>query len=226
MTLHALAVLCDWLITGSVVIAGGSGILRYRKLSPGLRYLALAACFDMAMELTLALLIKVAHLKSNLFLIPFIVVGDVVLLALAYREALQSATFNRFMPWVVGLFSVYALADGWVGLGVVHYATGVELTSDLLLLSLAGLYFWKLLQELYVESLRHEPFFWVSVGLVIYVLGDLFIILFSNYLMAHYSHQLQVIVLRVVRPLFVIALYCCYSLALWMRPRKVNLFSC
>lgn len=225
MTVHTIALFCKWLVHGSAILAGVSGILRFRYLSLGLRYIALLAVFDMLMELILRALIQVVHLKSNLFLIPFIVVGEVILLALAYREVLQSAAFSRVMPWVVGLFSAYALADSWARLGTVHYAPSVEITADLLQLSLAGLYFWKLLQELRVERLQYEPFFWVSVGLVLFVLGDLLITLFSNYLLAHYSHQLQVIVILIVRPWFVIALSCCYSLALWMRPRKVNSFS-
>jgi hypothetical protein len=223
--LTILGNLCKWLLYISVIVAGVSGIVRYRGLPLALRYVALVAGFDMLMELTMMAVIKVLHQKSNLFMIPVYSVGEVVLLSLAYREVLQSSQFNRIMPWVVGLFSAYALADGWIGLGVVHYATGVQITSDLLQFGLAALYFWKLLNELHVESLRREPFFWVSVGLVVYVLGDLLITLFSNYLLAHYSHQTQVIVILVVRPWFVIALYCCYALALWMRPQKVNSLS-
>ncbi|RZL02384.1 MAG: hypothetical protein EOO62_22480 [Hymenobacter sp.] len=202
-----------------------SGIFRFRRLPLGLRYVALVAAFDMVMELTLAAIMKVLHMKSNLFLLPLVAVGEVVLLSLAYRAVLQLDWFNRIMPWVVGLFSAYALVDGWVGLGVVHYATGVQVASDLLQFGLATVYFWKLLNELHVESLRREPFFWVSVGLVVYVLGDLLINLFSNYVMAHYSHQLQILIIKVVRLWFIIALYCCYSLALWMRPQKVNSLS-
>ena len=61
--------------------------------------------------------------------------------------------------------------------------------------------------------------------LVVYVLGDLLITLVSNYLLAHYSHDLQVFVILIVRPFFIIALYCAYTLALWMRPQKSNSFS-
>ena len=225
MIVKTLATLCSWLIYVSVIAAGASGIIRYRRLPLGLRYIALVAGFDMLVELTMTAIIKVLHQKSNLFMLPLIAVGEVVLLSLAYREVLQSAGFSRVMPWVVGLFSAYALADGWIGLGVVHYATGVQITSDLLQFGLAALYFWKLLNELHVESLRREPFFWISVGLVVYVLGDLLITLFSNYLLAHYSYQMQVLVILVVHRWFIIALYCCYTLALWMRPQKVNSLS-
>lgn len=225
MDTHALTILVSWLVIGSTLAAGFSGIIRFRQLPLSLRYVALLAGFDMVMELTMIALIQVVHLKSNLFLVPLIAIGEVALLSLAYREILQSATFSRLMPWVVGLFSLYALVDAFVGLGVVRYAAGVQITSDLIQFGLAMLYFWKLLSELRVERLRQEPFFWVSTGLVVYVLGDLFITLVSNYLLAHYSHELQVFVIRFVRPLFLIILYCAYSLALWMRPQKSNSFS-
>ncbi len=217
-----------WLLYGSVVAAGVSGLIRFRRLPLSLRYVALVAGFDMVMELmSLALTWVVRHkyLKSNLFMGPLSAIGEVALLALAYREVLQSATFNRLMPWVVGLFSVYALVDTFAGLSVIHYATSVQITADLLQLGLAMLYFWKLLNELRVERLRQEPFFWVSVGLVVYVLGDLLITLVSNYLLTHYSQNLQIMIILAIRPLFLSTLYCAYTLALWMRPQKSNLFN-
>ena len=217
-----------WLLYGSVIVAGLSGLIRFRRLPLSLRYIALLAGFDMVMELTsLALIWGIHHkyLKSNLFMGPISAIGEVTLLALAYREVLQSATFTRLMPWVVGLFSVYAVFDVVTGLGVVRYAAGVQITSDLIQLGLAMLYFWKLLSELRVERLHSEPFFWVSVGLVVYTLGDLLISLFSNYLMAHYSRYLQIIAITVIRCGLLTILYCTYTLALWLRPQKSNLSS-
>lgn len=123
----------------------------------------------------------------------------------------------------MGAFGGYALFSGWVEFHRVHYPVAVQITADLLQFALASLYFWKLLHELRVERPWQDPFFWVSVGLVLFALGDLLIMLFSNYLLAHYSHQLQVLVIVVLRPCFLIILYSCYSLALWMRPPKVNL---
>ena len=165
MGTHALHTFAIWMLFGSVIAAGLSGLIRFRRLPLSLRYLALVAGFDAVMELTMLILIKVVHLKSNLFMNPFIAIGEVTLLSLAYRVVLQSATFNRLMPWVVGLFSLYALADAFIGQGIVRYAAGVQITSDLIQLGMAMLYFWKLLSELRVERLRADPFFWVSVGL-------------------------------------------------------------
>lgn len=159
MDIRALAILTAWMLRGVGIVAGFSGFIRFRRLPLSLRYIALLAGFDMVMDWTLKALIEVVHLKSNLFLIPFIVSGEVILLSLAYREVLQSATFNRLMPWMVGLFGAYALVDAFIGFGVVRFAIGVEIIADLLQFGLAMLYFWKLLSELRVEHLRADPFF-------------------------------------------------------------------
>lgn len=225
MTIDTLSHIAGRLTQLAALVAGGSGLLLFRRRPWPQRWLALLAGFDVLMELTAAALVPVFHFKSNLFLIPFIAIGEVGLLALAYRGVLRSATYSRLMPWVVGLFSTYALLDGWTGFRLVHFSTGVQITADLLQLSLAGLYFWKLLQELRIERPLQEPFFWVSVGLLAFVLGDILIILFSNYLLAHYTRTLQMLVISLVRPCFLIFLYCCYSLALWMPPPKPNLSS-
>jgi len=222
MSIKTLALIAGQLTVWSVIGAAIVGLSRFRRLPPGLRYLALLACFDVLMELTVMAVKPVFHLESNLFLFPVIAIGEIGLLAFAYREALQSATFSRVMPWVVGAFSIYALFDCWVEFHRIHYPTALLILADLLQFSLATLYFWKLLRELRVEHLRQDPFFWVSVGLLVFVLGDLLIMLFSNYLLAHYSHQLQILVIVVVRPCFLVTLYSCYSLALWMHPPKVS----
>ena len=205
---------------GLAIIASLIGLVRYRQLSLSLRYLMLLACFDVAMELTAHMTKYVLHLKNNQFLFPFISIGELVLLALAYRQVLQSVSFNKALPWILGAFSAYALSISFSQLGMARYAVGLSIVVNLLMLGLAGFYFRKLLDELQVAQLRTEPFFWVSVGLAVYGLGNLLISLFSNYLIAHCSVQLQMIVLWGVRNLFNVTLYLSYCWALWIASPK------
>ena len=209
-----------WLTVAVAVLASLLGFARFRQLPASLRYLTLFAGFEVFIELFSRALILVFHLKSNLFLIPIAAIGEVVLLALAYHQVVQSPAFGRAMPWALGAFGSYAVLDTLAGLGTVHYAPSVQVITDLVMLCLGGLYFRKLLSELQVERLRHEPFFWLSVGLVIYALGDLQIALFSNYLLFHSSFQLNLVIINVVRVLLVLALYGGCFLALWMRPQR------
>jgi hypothetical protein len=208
-----------------VLIASVIGLVRYRQLILSLRYLTLLACFDSLMELTTSLLQsnfghKVLGLTSNLFLFPFISIGEIVLLTLVYRQVLQSAAFSKVLPWLLGLFTAYALVTSFSQFGLARYAVGLAIVVNLLMLGLAGLYFRKLLNELQVEQLLRDPFFWISVGLAVYGLGNLLISLFSNYIITHCSIQLQFIIMWGVRNVFNYLLYASYCVALWLAPAQ------
>lgn len=225
MNIHVLALVFGWLTILLSVGAGVSGLLRFRQLLPSQRHLALLACFDVTIELTAKFLSQVAHLKSNLFLFPIVLTGEITLLTLLYQRALQSPAFTRVAPWVAGLFGLYALLDHLAPHMAVHYAPGVQVVSYLLILGMVGLYFRKLLNDLRVTRLSQEPVFLLSAGLTVYALGNLLIALFSNYIIAHYSRTTQIIVFDLVRNLFNAELYVCYIAVLWMRPQKVSSLS-
>ena len=203
---------------GLGILASVLGLVRYRGLPSSLRWLALLASFDALMNIVAALVHRLLNI-NNLFLLPFVIVGELILLALAYRQALQSAAFSRALPWVLGLFSVYALLESVLQLGLVRHAVPLEIINCLLQFGLAGLYFQKLLNELRVEHLRADPFFWVSVALVVHGLGAVFISLSSNYILAHCSLQVQMIALWGLLNVFNILLYLAYCRALWIRPQ-------
>jgi hypothetical protein len=145
-----------------------------------------------------------------------------MLAALAYRQALQSAAFNRALPWLLGFFGTYALLESLLRLSATRHLVSLEIISNLLQFVLAGWYFQKLLNELQVRRLRADPFFWLSVALLIYALGNLFISLSSNYLLTHCSIEVQRIILLGLHNVFNILLYLAYCLALWLRPPRAK----
>lgn len=196
------------------------GIGRYKQLPSALRLIALLVCFDAFTEITGV--ITDILLPSNLFVFPISLAGEGLLLALAYRQALASPRLGRGLLVVLGFYLLFILVQAWLKLGTVQYFTTAQVVSNLLMLGLAALYFRKLLHDLHVTRLRHDPFFWISVGLAIYALGNMFIALSSDYVMAHYSIEAQRLVLLGVRNLFNIELYVLYFVALWMRPPKTN----
>jgi len=202
------------------LLAGLVGLVRYGRLPHSLRIVALLAIFDALMELSASIL-QGLHLP-NLFLAPFILVGELVFAGLAYRWALQSPAFNRALPWLLGLFCTYALIESLLRLNATRYLVPLQIIGNLLQIGLAGLYFQKLLNELRVERLQADPFFWLSAALALYGLGNLFISLSSNYLLAHCSLPLQGIIFWGVRNGFNIQLYLAYCLALCLRPPQAQ----
>ena len=207
---------------GLAIAAGLLGLARYRQLVPSLRWLALLAGFDAVAELTYTVLAEVFSFRNTNFLMPFVVAGEIVLQTLLYRQVLRSAAFNRVVPWLLGLFCFYTLLNSSIVSPVMDYVLSLQIVSNLIQLGLAGLYFQKLLNELRVAQLRRDPFFWFSVALAAYGLGNMLIYLFSNYLLAHYSVELQKIVLWGVRNVFNIQHYLAYMLVLWVRPVPAN----
>lgn len=199
------------------MVAGISGLLRFRHLPLSLRFLAALAIFELPLDL-LGFGLMLAR-RNNLFLMPIYTIGELTLLALLYSYTLRSAPYSRALPWVVGIFVLYVVADSLLGPGVHWFRPAQQVVESLLVLGMVALYFRKLLSELRVKSLEREPMFWVSTGLVLYFLGYLQIALFSNYLLHHYSAQFNRHVWA-VQMLLAIVLQSCYSLALWIRPPR------
>lgn len=199
-----------------VLVAGIIGFIRFRQLPLNLRFLAGLLWFVLPIEI-LGVVLLTLH-RNNLFLMPIYMVGETVLLGLVYRHTLQSRFFNRLMPWIVGGFALYAVADTLWAENLTRFRPGQQVLQAVLVLGFVGLYFRKLLNELQVPHPTREPMFWVSTGLFIYFLGYLQIALFSNYLL-HYSQQLNHNIWAVHSLLYVV-LHGCFSYALWLRPRK------
>lgn len=200
-----------------VALAALIGVLRYRQLAPSLRPLAIGiSAFLLPLGL-LGLGLLQLH-RNNLFIIPIYGIGELCMLALMYSRALQSPTFSRLWPWVVGGFAVYALLDSWLVANFLTFRSSQQVLQSILVLGMVGLYFRKLLSELRVARLTQEPMVWVSTGLLIYFLGYLQIALYSNYLL-RYSLQLNMNIWAVHSWLFIV-LHCFYSWALWLTPRK------
>jgi hypothetical protein len=213
----SLSLFISWLSTGVIVVAGLSGLLRFRHLPTSLRYLAALTIFELPMDM-LGFVLMLAR-RNNLFLMPIYTIGELTLLGLLYKHTLRSAAFSRALPWIIGSFVLYVAFDSLLGPGVQWFRPAQQVVESLLVLGMVGLYFRKLLSELRINSLEREPMFWVSTGLVLYFLGYLQIALFSNYLLHHYSAQFNRHVWA-VQTLLAIVLQSCYSLALWIRPQK------
>jgi hypothetical protein len=200
----------------TVMAAAAVAGVHYRQLPQYLRYLAWLTWFELPLELLGSYLGFMKH--NNLFIMPFYTVGELALLALVYGRALQSAAFGRAMPWLVGGFAAYTLLDCLVAPDLTWFKPGQQVLQSLLILGMVALYFRKLLRELKIRRLEHEPLFWVSLGLMLYFSGYLQIALFSNYMLKNYSLELNRSIWTIHYVLSLV-LHGCYCAALAMRPQ-------
>jgi hypothetical protein len=203
-----------YLILALAALVGG---WRFRLLPINLRYLVALVGLEVITEV-LTYTLHYYH-KPNLFVNPIFAAGELWLLALVYDKALHYSWFSRVRPWLAGAFVVYCALDSIVTPEIARFKPALQLLESMLILGMVALYFRKLLHELRITRLEREPMFWVSVGLVINHLGKSQIYLFSNYLLTHYSMQLNAGIWDIYRLLLVV-LYSCYLVALWIRPQN------
>ncbi|MDO7884646.1 hypothetical protein [Hymenobacter cheonanensis] len=200
-----------------LAIAAISCAVRYKRLPANLRYLGWVLGLEIVTEI-LSLYLRYYH-RPNLFVGPLFAAGELWLLALVYDKTLHSPRFSRVRPWLAGAFAGYCALDSLITPEVARFKPALQLVESALLLGLVALYFRKLLQELRVTRLDLEPMFWVSIGLVINNLGKSQIYLFSNFLLTHYSTQLNLHIWA-IHSLLLAVLYSCYLVALWIRPQN------
>lgn len=194
-----------------------TGLGKYRRLPPNLRYLVALLGLGVTTELVGGLL-RYYH-QPNLIIIPIFVACETWLLALVYDKALRWPAFSRLRPWLAGGFAAYCALDTLIAPEAARFKPTLLVLESLLVLGLVALYFRKLLSELRVTNLGLEPMFWVSIGLVIKHLGSLQIFLFSNFSLSHYSTRLNVNIWD-IHALLLVVLNSCYLVALWIRPQK------
>ena len=78
------------------------------------------------------------------------------------------------------------------------------------------LYFYTVIRELVIIQLEREPLFWISVGLLLYFSGNVFIFVSSNYVIQH-SKALSLKLWDIHAVLYMV-LYGLYAWALWITP--------
>ena len=197
-----------------VIVAGVVGLLRFRHLQPPLHYLLALVLFTAGVEVVSR--IRSAHYQSNLFLLPLDTLVEFGLLALTFRRVLAPAAISRWLPRIIVVFAAASLISYADPTRLFRFNTLQRFIESLLLIMLALIYFHKLIRELVVVQLERDPFFWISVGLLIYFSGNLFVFVSGNYIIQH-SNTVSLQLWGIHAVLYMV-LYGLYAWALWVRP--------
>lgn len=193
-----------------VFVAGIAGVVRFKRLAPPLRYLASLVFFALFIELVSR------AVSPNLFLLPVDTLVEFGLLAWMYRRAFQPSAPSRWLPAVVAAFALASLLSYAEPANLLHFNSWQRLAESVLILGLVLLYFYRVIRELVIVHLEREPLFWVSVGLLLYFSGNVFIFVSSNYVLQH-STALSLRMWDIHAILYMV-LYGFYIWALWISP--------
>jgi hypothetical protein len=197
-----------------VVIACAVGAARFKRLEPALRCLVGLVFFELLIEIVSRVL--ASHHRPNLFVLPIDTLVEFGLLALMYYRASWPAAKGRGLLALIAVFSLISLFSYTSPANLVRFNSIQRFAESFLVLGLVLLYFYKVIRELVIVNLEREPMFWVSVGLLLYFSGNVFIFISSNYVIQH-SRDLSMKLWDVHAILYMV-LNGLYAGALWISP--------
>ncbi|GGM73072.1 hypothetical protein GCM10010967_00610 [Dyadobacter beijingensis] len=200
-----------------VLLAAVMAFMRYRKARPPVKLLCWLIFFALFIESISRVLWFFK--TSNLFLWPVYIVVEFGLLLWMFSLVLEQKWLNRARIWVLVFFVCVVLIRefGQKGQSVWIDNAGRSLESAMVIF-LALAYFYKVFQELKVQNLLLEPFFWVSAGLLLFFSGNFLIFVFMNFILL-YSKNLNDQI-WVIHALMNYMLYITYAIALWVGRKK------
>ena len=156
---------------------------------------------------------------SNLFLWPIYITIEFSLLLWIYSLILENNFLTKTRRWLLAVFLGLILTRAFYQSGEsVLIDNSGRLIESALIIYFVLAYYYKIFQELKIQTLWRDSFFWVSSGLLLFFSGNFLIFVFLNFILL-YSTKLNDQI-WVIHAFLNYLLYSVYTFALWISPKK------
>jgi hypothetical protein len=193
-----------------------AGIIRYRFLTTGLKWIFWFVVFATIIQLTSRVMVKMGY--YNVPLMHLYVPVKFLFYSIAYRYILADFIPLKIIFGIAAAFISFSLVNSFFIQSITQYNSYVRATGSLLIVVYAILFFMKALRELNIPKLRNEPLIWFNAGALVNFSGNFFVFILSNILLNH-STQLSTISWR-VNSIIGSAFYIVVAIAFWKTKMK------
>ncbi len=188
------------------------GLLYFKKLSPQIQYVVyLSLYFFIGNIVAMVLWINA---KNNLFLGHIHTVIEFLLLSRVYQIEFRHFLPSRFFLILVIIFLSFCLLNTYFWQPYTANNSYAKTLESIILIGLAMTYFYKTLREAKIEKLEKEPLFWINCAILMYFSVDIFIFIFSNYMLQIAGSLATQI--WVIHGIFLILFYSICFFAIWL----------
>lgn len=202
------------LLGGIIPIA--IGLIKYKMLTPVKLLIWTLMICSVALNI-IQLILGAYHIRS-LFIGHIYTLIEFVFIVYIYKTMLNKLIPNAVFTIILIAFVFFSLLNAFFIQGWQANNSYQRTIESVLVVGFALLYFYNTTRELKVKQIERESMFWLSVGVLLYFSGALFIFIFSNYLL-HYSRSLA-LTFWVAHAFFLILFYISAAIALWINPKK------
>jgi hypothetical protein len=188
-----------------------AGIVRYRYLNAGLKWIFWFVVFATILQLTSRVMVKIGY--YNVPLMHLYVPVKFLFYSMAYKYILAGFIPMKIIYGIAAVFISFSLVNSFLIQSITQYNSYVRAIGSLLIIVYAILYFMKALRELNIPKLRNEPLIWFNAAALVNFSGNFFVFMLSNLLLSH-STQLSTISWR-VNSIIGSAFYIVVAIAFW-----------
>ena len=147
--------------------------------------------------------------------------AEFAFLGAVFYKVFSSPVIKKGMVAVLAAFGAFAAANLLWLQGGGQFNTWTMGLECLLLMLVALLFLFEVFRQGKVPRLERYPMFWVASGALLYFAGNLFLFIFSNYVLAESQNALYAewgihSSLNIITNL-------CYAAGLWLRPGSLAL---
>lgn len=165
-----------------------SGLIRYKFLKGGIKWIFWFVVFGTVMQLLSRAMIPV--LKTNLPGMHVYVPIKFFLFSMAYRHFLDGFLNKKVIYGIAVVFISYSVINSLFIQSIYLFPNFVRAIGIFILAVYSMLWFLKSLREMKITSLRAEPIVWINTGALIYFAGSFFIFILSNIILEHFNNLL------------------------------------
>jgi hypothetical protein len=160
-----------------------SGLIRYKYLKGGIKWIFWFVVFGTVMQLLSRAMIPI--LKTNLPGMHVYVPIKFFLFSMAYRHFLDGFLNKKVIYGIMIIVISYSVINSLFIQSIYLFPNFVRAIGIFILAVYAMLWFLKSLREMKITSLRADPVVWINTGAIIYFSGSFFIFILSNLFLEH-----------------------------------------
>ena len=192
------------------------GLVRYSRLGASERYVLQLCGIGFVLDCvgTVLWLSK----TPNLWVGHVHTIIEFALLAGVYLHAFDGFVRKRIIRITLISFVALNLLSNLFLQDFEQFNSYVKIVEAIVLIVFSLLYFYKLASELKVSKLERHPMFWINAAVLIYFGSNLFVFLYSNYIL-FYSQELGIRI-WFIHALFFVLHNCLLAIGLWTVPKN------
>ena len=156
---------------------------------------------------------------NNLPIYHFYTVIEFLLILNVYKEPLRKVFDVKYLVIIGVGFTGFAILNTIFFQDLFTFNSNVTTLMGLLVVVFALSYFYALLKEVKYSALETNPMFWINSGFLIYFSSNLILFYMNNSLFKEVSEAS--LILWGLHAIVNIVLTIFYTIALWVRPKKL-----